>query len=156
MFKLEWLNEYNAPKVMQIQRDDIPVCFAEDIAYTVSLAEYGDENNLRGHCYTVKYGEQYVGILLIGEAIPDSADPPELIGKDYFRIIGFVIDKRYRRQGIGSKALKAAINEIYCEYGHLPILLECHKDNKAALDFYAKMGFRNTNILHDQDYYFIA
>lgn len=155
MFQLEWLNEANAPRVMQIQRDDVPVCFAEDIAYTIKLATYGDENHLRGHCYAVKHGEQYVRILLIGEAIPDSADPPELKGKDYFRIIGFVIDKGYRRQGIGSRALQAAINEIYREYGPLPILLECHKDNKAALDFYTKMGFRNTGILHEQDYYFI-
>ena len=38
MIKLEWLNEANAPKVLQIQRDDVPGCFAEDIAYTMKLA----------------------------------------------------------------------------------------------------------------------
>ena len=155
MIKLELLNRYNENKVKEIQRDDIPLCFAEDISYTIELSKYGEENNLRGHCYTIKYADKYVGIVLIGEAIEDGSDPIELKGTDYFRVIGFIIDKEYRGQGIGSKAFELALNEIYYEYGHVPILLECHKDNERAIRFYKKMGFRNTNILNNEDYYFI-
>lgn len=155
MIKLERLNPNNENKLKKIQRDDIPVCFVEDVSDTIELSKTGEENNLRGHCYAVKYADKYVGIILIGEAIEGEPDPIELRGTGYFRVIGYVIDKEYRGQGIGSKALELALNEIYSEYGTVPILLECHKDNKRAIRFYEKMGFRNTNILNDQDYFFI-
>ena len=153
--KLELLNPDNEIQVKKILRDDIPVCFVEDISDTIELSKYGEKNNFRGHCYTVKYAEKYVGIVLIGEAIEDEADPVELKGSGYFRIIGFVIDKEYRGRGIGSSALELALNEIYQEYGKIPVLLECHKDNQNAIKFYTKMGFRNTNILNHQDYFLI-
>lgn len=155
MIKLELLNRNNENKVKEIQRDDIPFCFAEDISYTIELSKYGEENNLRGHCYTIKYEDKYIGIVLIGEAIEDEADPIELKGTDYFRVIGFIIDKAYRGQGVGTKAFELALNEIYREYGNVPIVLECHKDNEKAIDFYQKMGFRNTNILNNDDYFLI-
>ena len=155
LLTLELLNPENEVQVKKIQRDDVPGRFAEDISYTVELAKYGDENHLRGHCYCIKYREKYIGILLIGEAIEDEADPAELKGKGYFRIIGFVLDRDYRGKGLGSTALELALEEIYREYGKVPILLECHKDNTRAANFYTKMGFRNTNILNNEDYFFI-
>ena len=155
MIELELLNRYNENKVRKIQRDDIPVCFVEDVSDTIELSKYGEENNLRGHCYAIKYADKYVGIILIGEAIEEEPDPIELKGTGYFRVIGYVIDKEYRGQGIGSNALKLALDEIYCEYGTVPILLECHKDNERAIRFYEKMGFKNTNILNNQDYFLI-
>ena len=155
MITLELLDSENEVSVKKIQREDVPDRFAEDISYTVELAKYGEENHLRGHCYAVKYGEKYVGILLIGEAIEDEADPAELKGKGYFRLIGFVLDRNYRGKGIGSKALELALQEIRREYGPVPILLECHKDNLRAAKFYTRMGFRNTHILNNEDYFFI-
>ena len=152
---LELLNPENEVQVKQIQRDDVPDEFAEEVADTIELAKYGDENHLRGHCYCMKYGENYIGILLIGEAIEDEADPAELKGTGYFRIMGFVLDRNYRGQGLGSKALELALREIYEEYGKVPILLECHKDNARAADFYTRLGFRNTKILNHEDYFFI-
>ncbi|MCH5353031.1 MAG: GNAT family N-acetyltransferase [Acutalibacter sp.] len=152
---LELLNPENEVQVKQIQRDDVPDEFAEEVADTIELAKYGNENHLRGHCYCMKYGENYIGILLIGEAIEDEADPAELKGTGYFRIMGFVLDRNYRGQGLGSKALELALREIYEEYGKVPILLECHKDNVRAADFYTRLGFRNTKILNHEDYFFI-
>ena len=155
MIELELLNRNNENMVREIQRDDIPTCFAEDISYTIELSKYGEENNLCGHCYAIKYANKYVGIILLGEGIEGEADPIELKGTGFFRVIGFAIDKKYRGQGLGSKALELALNEIYHEYGHVPILLECHKDNEREIKFYTKMGFRNTNILNNQDYFLI-
>lgn len=155
MVQLEFLNEENEKLLYKIQRDDVPQHFAEDISYTIALSKYGKENNLKGYCYAIKYKEDYVGIILIGEAIEDEADPVELKGRLFFRIIGFVIDKRYRNLGFGSEVLNEALSGIYSEYGKVPVVLECHKDNKKALEFYSKAGFKNTDILHNQDYYFI-
>ena len=152
---LELLNPENEVQVKNIQRDDVPDEFAEEVADTIELAKYGDENRLRGHCYIVKYGKKYIGIILIGEAIEDEADPAELRGTGYFRVMGFVLDRNYRGKGIGSKALESALREIYEEYGKVPILLECHKDNTKAARFYTKLGFRNTHILNNEDYFFI-
>ncbi len=92
-----------------------------------------------------------MGIILLGEAIEDERDPAELKGTGYFRVLGFLMDSGYRRQGIGSAALNMAINAIRAEYGHMPLLLECHGDNLAALRFYEKHGFENTHILNEQD-----
>ena len=152
---LELLGPENEVQVKHIQRDDVPDEFAEAVADTVELAKYGDENHLRGHCYCIKYGEKYIGVLLIGEAIEDEADPAELKGTGYFRVMGFVLDRNYRGQGLGSKALELALREIYREYGRVPVLLECHKDNVRAAGFYTILGFRNTHILNNEDYFFI-
>lgn len=113
------------------------------------------EKGLRGHCYAIRHDTEYVGVILIGEAIEDEADPVELRGTGYFRIIGFVLDKEHRSQGIGSQALRLALDELYCEYGRVPILLECHRENVKAMNFYTKMGFRNTHIPHMDDVYFV-
>lgn len=155
MIKLEFLNQDNEEKLKKIRREDIPSSFAEDISDTIELSKWGEAHGLRGHCYAIKYGEQYVGVVLIGEAIEDEADPVELQGSGYFRLIGFVIDQEYRGRGIGSKALELALDATYREYGAVPILLECHQDNERALKFYARMGFRNTNILNNEDYFLI-
>ncbi|WP_312370815.1 GNAT family N-acetyltransferase [Lachnoclostridium sp.] len=76
-------------------------------------------------------------------------------GKAYFRILGFVIDNRYRNKGIGSEALKMAIQYIYHEYGKVAFLLECNKENLTAVRFYEKLGFKNTYIINKQskDYF---
>ena len=152
---LELLDPENEVQVKKIRRDDVPDQFAEDVADTIALAKYGDANRLRGHCYIVKYGETCIGIVLIGEAIEDEADPAELKGTGYFRVMGFVLDREYRGKGLGSEALELALQGIYEEYGKVPILLECHKDNTKAAAFYTKLGFRNTNISNNEDYFFI-
>lgn len=155
MLKLEPLNDKNRKSVLAIERDDIPEDFVESTAYTINLSNYGNQLGLKGFCYAIKWDSNYVGLLLIGEAIPDDADPDELKGQSYFRVIGFVIDKRYRCMGIGKQALLLSIENVYNKYGRVPVLLQCHRDNSAALQFYEKAGFYNTNILYDDDWYML-
>lgn len=57
----------------------------------------------------------------------DEADPYELKGNVYFRVLGFVSDKRYRNMGIGLNTLRMAIQNIYSEYGEAHIVFECHR-----------------------------
>lgn len=40
------------------------------------------------------------------EAIEWETDPPEMKREPFYRLMGFVIDKKYRGKGIGSKALE--------------------------------------------------
>lgn len=155
MVELELLNKNNEKYLLEIQPGDVPLNYVEPISYTLKLGKYGKRNKLKGQCSAIKYDEQYVGLLLIGEAIENLADPEELKGTAYFRLIGFLIDSRYRQLGIGSLALKQAIHNIYTQYGKVPILLECHKENIGALNFYLKIGFRNTYLLHNEDYFLI-
>lgn len=157
MIQLELLNEQNEAYLLQIHREGIPKHFVEEVSDTIVLAKWGDEHGLKGHCFGIRYGEKYVGIILIGEAIPEDVDPDEVKGKEYFRILGFVIDSRYQNMGIGSVALKQAIKAIFEEYGKVILLLECHKDNRKAMYFYEKNGFTNTGVLNekDSDYYLI-
>jgi diamine N-acetyltransferase len=82
-----------------------------------------------------------VGILLAGQALDDPADPEEIRGTRFFRILGFVLDRSVRGQGVGSAALKLAVKRVRETYGNVPFLLECDKQNHAARRFYEKNGF---------------
>lgn len=155
MRELEELNSYNREKLLEIERDDVPSDFVEDVSETILQADYGTEHRLRGHCYAVREDGEYAGILLIGEGIPWECDPPELCGVFFFRILGFIIDKKYRSCGLGSWALEEAIFRVCSEYGRAPIVIECHKDNVRAAEFYKRHGFRPTDHRENDDFYYI-
>ena len=145
--QLELLDSYNRKEIVKIDRSDIPVEFAAKAEDTIAMADYGKNIGLPGKCFAIKYNKNYVGILLIGKAVEDAADPVELKGSYYFRVLGFFIQSKYQGLGIGTTALQKAIDEIYSEYGPITLLLECHKDNEKALAFYEKNGFVNTGIM---------
>ena len=150
MVQLEVLDRYNRTQLVNLDRKDIPLEYVADVENTISLADYGARFGLGGRCFAIKYGGKYVGIILIGEAIKNETDPVELKGEKYFRVLGFLIDNKYQGIGIGSQALKKAISEIYRDYGKVPLLLECHKDNEKAIRFYEQNGFVNTGKLNEK------
>ena len=150
MVQLEVLDRYNRTQLVNLDRKDIPLEYVADVENTISLADYGVKFGLGVRCFAIKYGGKYVGIILIGEAIKNEADPVELKGEKYFRVLGFLIDNKYQGIGIGSLALKKATDEIYRDYGKVPLLLECHKDNERAIRFYEQNGFVNTGKLNEK------
>ena len=150
MVQLEVLDRYNRTQLVDLDRKDIPLEYVADVENTISLADYGAKFGLGGRCFAIKYGGKYVGIILIGEAVKNEADPVELKGEKYFRVLGFLIDNKYQGIGIGSQALKKATDEIYRDYGKVPLLLECHKDNERAIKFYEQNGFVNTGKLNEK------
>ena len=150
MVQLEVLDRYNRTQLIKLDRKDIPLEYVADVEHTISLADYGTKFGLGGRCFVIKYGGKYVGIILIGEAVKNEADPVELKGKKYFRVLGFLIDNKYQGIGIGTIALQKAIKEIYRDYGKIPLLLECHKDNERAIRFYEQNGFVNTGKLNEK------
>ena len=155
MIKLKPLTEANLDAVCAIHREDIPVSWVDDADTLWELTQYGLEHNCIGHTYAVKYGDANIGVILLGEAILWETDPEEMKKEPFYRLMGFIIDNRYRGQGIGSKVLEMVIDTIYGEYGVRPIALGVHKDNHGAARFYERHGFNRTDAMEGNDVYYI-
>lgn len=152
---LEVVGEEKRETLRGILRDDIPEAFVDSSDAIMDINAYGVAHGCIGHTYAVKQGDAYIGMLLIGEAIPWETDPPEMGLTPFYRLMGFVIDRRYRGLGIGSRALEAAIAAMYREYGVRPIALGVHRDNTRAAAFYLRHGFQKTAYREGNDTYYL-
>ena len=152
---LEPLTDLNIDKVRKIQRDDISTDFVDDADTIMELTQYGLEHGCIGDTLAIKYKSEYIGVILLGEAIEWETDPPEMKGTPFYRLMGFVIDKRYRNSGFGSYVLERVIENCYKKYGERPIALGCHKDNKRAAEFYMRHGFKKTEYMEGGDFYYL-
>lgn len=153
--ELEPLTRLNIDSVRKIQREDISEDFADNADTIMEITQYGADHGCIGDTYAVKYKSQYIGVILLGEAIPWETDPPQMKEAPFYRLMGFVIDKRYRGMGIGSYVLEKAIDTCYKKYGVRPIALGCHKDNAKAAEFYLRHGFKKTQYMEGSDYYYL-
>ena len=151
----ELLSLSNIAQVRRLQRDDIREVFVDTVDTIMELTQYGLDHNCKGHTYAIKYGKEYIGLILLGEAFEWDTDPEEMKGVPFYRLMGFVIDKRYRNRGIGGYVLEKTIKLIYDEFGVRPIALGVHKDNLSAERFYLNHGFRKTDIIEGADYYYL-
>lgn len=151
----ELLSKSNMNQVREIQRDDISEAFVDGVDTIMELTQYGLEHRCKGHTYAIKMGNEYVGWILLGEAFEWDTDPEEMKGVPFYRLMGFVMDKRYRNRGIGGYALERAVGLIYDEFGVRPIALDVHKDNFGAERFYLNHGFRKTDVMEGNDYYYL-
>lgn len=153
--KLEELTHENYLSAALIQRDDISESFV-DVASTIMKAvDYGVQHHCKGHAFLAKYGQDYIGIILLGEALHWETDPPEMQEQPFYRLMGFVVDKRFRGQGFGQKILNETIKTVYSEFGYRPIALGCHKDNVRAALFYKRNGFVETKCCEGNDVYYL-
>lgn len=155
MINLDLLTEENINAVRAIRREDIPETWVDNADTLWELTQYGLEHNCIGHTYAIKNDDSYIGVILLGEAIFWETDPEEMKREPFYRLMGFVIDNRYRNQGIGSKVLNLVIDAIYKEYGVRPIALGVHKDNHGAARFYMSHGFTPVDAIEGNDRYYI-
>lgn len=151
----EELTHSNVDLVKNIDRDDISEEFLDTVDTIMDITDYGVRHQCIGHTLAVKTGNSYIGLILIGEALPWDTDPAEMRQEPFYRLMGFVIDKHYRGAGIGGTVLEEAINLVYRDFGIRPIALGCHKDNHDAERFYLKHGFRKTDAMEGNDYYYL-
>ena len=155
-FELEELTRDNYELVRDcIDRDDIPVSFVHPIEIIMSVTDYGVAHKLPGHTFVVKCCGEYIGMILLGETVPWATDPPQMSEEPFYRLMGFVLDKRWRGLGIGGQVLERAIEAVYRDYGPRPIALGCHQKNVSAAAFYRRHGFIKTDYLETEDYYYL-
>lgn len=145
----------DCPDVLQIDRSDVSEDWVDSIQDIMALHRYGLEHRLIGHTYAIYGADACIGMLLIGEGIPWACDPQELSGIPFYRLMGFVLDRRCRGRGVGSQALKMAIDAIFREYGPRPVVLAVQEDNHRAMRFYEAHGFRRNSARDEDDVYFI-
>lgn len=155
LISLELLSDSNLEEVRNIQRDDISEAFVDTADTVMELTQYGIDHHCKGHTYAIKREKEYIGWILLGEAFEWDTDPEEMKGIPFYRLMGFVIDQRYRSSGIGGYVLERVIKLIYDEFGVRPIALGVHKDNLGAERFYLKHGFRKTAVMEGNDYYYL-
>ena len=153
--KFEELNKDNIDAVRAIRREDISEDFVDCADTIMEITMYGVEHQCLGHTFAIKYGDNYIGLLLLGEALEWETDPEEMKKMPFYRLMGFVIDNRYRSLGIGGYVLEKAIDICYQDFGVRPIALGCHKDNHKAAEFYLKHGFKKTDVMEGNDYYYL-
>lgn len=153
--EIELLTEENFGEVRKINRSDISLDFVDSVDAIMEFTRYGIEHNCKGHTYAVKCEGNYIGVILLGEAIEWKTDPPEMKKEPFYRLMGFIIDRDYRGKGIGGIVLETAIESCYKEFGIRPIALGCHKDNIGAEKFYLAHGFIKTEYMEGNDFYFL-
>lgn len=152
---LEPLTAANLDEARGIRREDVSEEFVDGIDTLWELTEYGTEHGCTGRTFLIRYDGRCAGVLLLGEALPWDTDPPEMKERPFYRLMGFVIDRKYRGRGIGSAALEMAVREVYREFGERPIALGVHRDNAGAERFYLRHGFHKTSCMEGNDCYFL-
>ena len=152
---LELLTQANIQEARNIRREDISEDFVDAVDDIMELTQYGLDHKCIGHTYAVRYEGKIVGVILLGEAIPWETDPEEMRDRPFYRLMGFVIDRRYRSGGIGNYVLDETVRRVYQEFGVRPIALGCHKDNAMGERFWLNHGFRKTNAIEGDDHYYI-
>lgn len=153
--KLEFLTPDNIAQVKAIHREDISEAWVDNADVIMEYTQYGLEHGCIGHTYAVLWENVYIGVILLGEAIPWETDPREMGETPFYRLMGFILDNRYRNLGIGGCVLETVIMKIYNEYGVRSIALGVHKDNNGAARFYERHGFIKTQAMEGNDYYYI-
>lgn len=153
--EFEELTHSNFAEASKINRDDIPESYVDTAETLMEITDYGVEHHCSGHTFVVKADGQYVGLILLGEAIPWETDPPEMKKEPFYRLMGFVIARERRSCGIGGEVLEKTIERVYQDFGRRPIALGCHKENFRAERFYLRHGFRKTSFMEGNDYYYL-
>lgn len=153
--ELEFLSEENIDKVRAIHREDVGEDFVDGVDTIMEITRYGIDHRCIGHTYAIKYKGTYIGVILLGEALRWETDPEEMREVPFYRLMGFVLDNRYRNLGIGAYVLEKVISNCYQEFGVRPIALGCHKDNYKAAKFYEKHGFVKVDAMEGNDHYYL-
>ena len=154
-FILEDLTFENCDKAYEIDRTDIPNAFVDDVPTLFSTLKFGYKNKLKGHAFLITKNDRAIGTILLGAGLYCDTDPQELKDKPFYRLVFFVLDKKFRGKGLGSKILETTIKNVYKDFGKHPIVLGVHKDNEKAARFYLRNGFTKTSCMDGDDYCFI-
>ena len=152
---LEQLTHDNFSDAQRIDRDDVPEAWVDTADTLMETTDYGAEHHLLGHTYLARMDGKPVGLIMIGEALAWDTDPKEMRGKPFYRVMGFVVDQKYRNRGIGGEILESAIEQVYHEFGKRSLALGVHRDNARAGAFYERHGFHPAGVHEGNDEYYL-
>lgn len=152
---LEALTEENLALARSIDRGDVSEDFVDTVETLWELTSWGRERHCLGHSFLAMEEGRCVGVILLGEAIPWDTDPPEMAAEPFYRLMGFVVDRRCRGRGLGGRILDLAVERVFRDFGPRPIALGVHRDNLGAERFYLRHGFVKTRYREGDDYYFL-
>ena len=137
---LDLLTENSLPEAQAIDRSDVGEDFVDSVDTLMDLTREGLKRGYLGHTFLVRRESVCVGVLLLGEGIPWKTDPEELQGVPFYRLMGFIMDRSCRGQGIAS-ALLEAFHRYGREHGLACLLLEVRPSNRKAVALYQKFGY---------------
>ena len=152
---LEQLTHENFGDAQRIDRNDIPEAWVDTAATLMETTDYGAEHHLLGHTYLARLDGRPVGLIMIGEALAWDTEPEEMKGRPFYRVMGFVVDQKYRNRGIGGNILENAVRQVYSEFGKRSLALGVHRDNARAGAFYKRHGFHPTGVYEGRDEYYL-
>ncbi len=153
--ELDLLTEENLPEARAIDRSDIPETFVDTVDTLMAYTRYGWAHGCLGYTFLIRAGGKCVGVLLLGEAVLWETDPPEMQEEPFYRLMGFVIDRRCRGRGIGSAALEQAVTKVWQDFGVRPLALGVHVENHGAEAFYRRHGFHPVDAMEGSDRYWL-
>jgi len=100
--------------------------------------------------------EQTAGYILYFFTLDNDNQIPNHLKQDngsYTEIVRFMIDAKYQRKGIGSKALHLLLGYLYDEHGSRTIWMSYIKENAISGNFFKNGGFQETEI--EEKYEFV-
>lgn len=128
MFELEAIDKSNLHQYKEYEK-----------AFEADLKEYQSRiypsQTAKKLCwYHIKYDNGYIGSVWLEKSHGDD-----------FSVLGiFITDKKYRNQGIGTKAIQQILlNDLHI-MGTDKVILRVRETNKRAIACYNKIGFRET------------
>ena len=155
MMTLEQLTHGNFADAQAVDRDDIPEAWVDTAACLMETTDYGERHHLIGHTFLARLDGQPAGLIMIGEALAWDTDPDEMKGRPFYRVMGFVVDRKLRNRGIGGEILERAVEEVYRDFGRRSLTLGVHRDNVRAGRFYERHGFHRTGVYEGNDEYYL-
>lgn len=112
-----------------------------------SLAEAYATINEGNNCFpfAIYEKDKLVGFIMIGKGTVGNENESELI-KNNYSIWRLMIDKKYQNQGLGTNAIKKALDMIKHNAFNLGLSKYCwlsyEKENIKAKNVYSKIGFK--------------
>ena len=152
MVELKPITFENLDRVLKLSPGEDQRHFVEPAYMTIALGYAGISEGYPGFVSAIYSGDEPVGIILIGRAPVGEGEPDVLQRYEYvYRLMGFFIDERHQRRGIGKRALELALLKLgeFEDGARWPLTLECKKDNLHAAQFYRAFGFVNTGTVYD-------
>ena len=123
---------------------------ASNVSSIAQSKIFEDHFNLAINCK-----EQVIGYILYFHTLDRNNRIPAHLKKDdgsYTEIVRFMIDEKYQRKGIGSKALKLLFGYLLHNHGSTTIWTSYIKENTISGKFFKEGGFQETDIEEKKEF----